>query len=136
MNETCTYSTVVLTIDACLVQTSSGTCPLCKPITGFGVVISLKNYVYYIHKPYIPAVSGSQSSDNGSDNNEQKEPEITFAQVMAGLTVLAVCYLAAHSEQARVMPEVSLSYFLQHMLYTGEVCPCRYYGCGLKFTKL
>ena len=44
-----------------------------------------------------------------------------MAQVVAGLTMLGVCYLFAQSEQARAMPEVSFSYFLQHMLYTGEV---------------
>ncbi|XP_065915326.1 mitochondrial inner membrane m-AAA protease component paraplegin-like isoform X2 [Dysidea avara] len=69
------------------------------------------------------SAEGSQSSSNDSDRNNQNKPEdeVTLAQVMAGLTVLAVCYLAANSEQARGMPEVSLSYFLQHMLYTGEV---------------
>ena len=79
----------------------------------------------YTH--HILTLSGSQSSSNDSDRNNQNKPEdeVTLAQVMAGLTVLAVCYLAANSEQARGMPEVSLSYFLQHMLYTGEVCPCK-----------
>ena len=57
-----------------------------------------------------------------SDEDGQKDPEgITLAQVVAGLTMLGVCYLFAQSEQARAMPEVSFSYFLQHMLYTGEV---------------
>ena len=61
-------------------------------------------------------------SKSGSSSDEQKDPEgITLAQVVAGLTMLGVCYLFAQSEQARAMPEVSFSYFLQHMLYTGEV---------------
>jgi len=67
----------------------------------------------------------SSSSDNssGTDGDTQKDPEgVTMAQLIAGLTMLGVCYLFAQSEQARAMPEVSFSYFLQHMLYTGEVC--------------
>ena len=64
----------------------------------------------------------SSSSSSSSSGNSQKDPEgITMAQVVAGLTMLGVCYLFAQSEQARAMPEVSFSYFLQHMLYTGEV---------------
>ena len=64
----------------------------------------------------------SLESKSGSSGDGQKEPDgITLDQVIAGLTMLGVCYLFAQSEQARAMPEVSFSYFLQHMLYTGEV---------------
>ena len=61
--------------------------------------------------------SNSSSSDDGQKDTEG----ITLAQVVAGLTMLCVCYFFAQSEQARGMPEV---YFLQHMLYTGEVWWC------------
>lgn len=66
-----------------------------------------------------------ESKSGGSSNYGQQDPEgVTLAQVIAGLTMLGVCYLFAQSEQAKAIPEVSFSYFLQHMLYIGEVFDC------------
>lgn len=65
--------------------------------------------------------TGSQSGNNDDgDKNDPNNWTITISQVLGGIVALLIFCLP--TAQSASVPEVSLSYFIQNILSTGEVC--------------
>ena len=92
------------------------------------VIVTLKQYtytlIYFLKKLFYIIVLDNPVPEDDDEDHGQKPPDWSWYQLLPGILVAMLYYLASSSN---TIPEVPFPYFLQNMLNTGEVSGDRMY---------